>query len=857
MAGSTIGKQLIDLNLFSGSSDTFRTAIGGFWRVSSGDDAETSFEQFTDTSPITGFFDKVENKADDQSLVEVLDATVMLPNRRFPVRIYGDSTTVKNDQFWKTIFLGGTFGAQTLPTLYNEDIFSYRYTSWEAPYPRLSSSILSSFAFDEIQISYDYHKYLPNYQDYGNNVESELLMPNYYILNDLSTYNTYEEDIDLYDVNLLNLVTREGTYEEVNNLLDINYDELLPILDNVEPLTISNFAVDLSNYTYLNTTYLTSSLPQVPLSASTTVWAKDRLKNILLDRPALDKLYVEDSIESYSDQFPYYIKISFPIDGASDFSDSIQDNDFSSKFIKTLYQSFSDRIDTLVPSSSQVAITENYYSGTVGSDVLSNINTTTATTVRALDYPTMLSYCHNTFSSSADGCFFVGGRNLARDSATIGGSGAYRYFNSVSAAGVLSDTINYLNNSANFDITDLTDIYGNNDSTIETLAYRIEKSFEGETLQNYWIMNSNMQDFNFFDTQVKYNSEYTYTVYAYRLILGFKYGLSNLLLTRQLSCTDSNDEFGLEFYDPQSDDESRADALYLSDLEKTSSSGAPAATIQMLNELATLAQTTSEYPYLADMYMNYGSSLEIVEIPVFTKTLKIVDNPANEVAIRPYQIIDNSQTIGFEISLGAFAKKTYPTPIAPQDEITKQQYLDSNDLLSIDNLPRDTVAPPRFIEVYRLSEKPTSIADFDGSLISTVDAQIPDSKYSYTFKWFENIIKTNQKYYYLFRILNAQSTVGHISEIYESELINDGGYLYNVFNVLREEELQQEIFNNPTKTFKKLLQIRPRYNQIELDTTDLEFTQKASSQVANLKIGSTEDLIWNRTFKNYLWKENI
>ena len=85
--------------------------------------------------------------------------------------------------------------------------------------------------------------------------------------------------------------------------------------------------------------------------------------------------------------------------------------------------------------------------------------------------------------------------------------------------------------------------------------------------------------------------------------------------------------------------------------------------------------------------------------------------------------------------------------------------------------------------------------------------------------------------------------------IYESELVNDGGYLYSVFNVIHEEELDEETFINPSKTFKKLLQLRPNYSQIELDTTELDYNQEASSQLTNLNIGTTDDLIWGKTFK--------
>tara|TARA_R110000824_G_scaffold80365_4_gene202132 strand:+ start:39421 stop:42036 length:2616 start_codon:yes stop_codon:yes gene_type:complete len=848
MADSTREIVLIDTNLFSGSTDTFRTAIGGFWEVvSSSEGSELQFETFSDSSPSIGYFDRILARADDPSYVEVVDSEVMVPNKRFPIRVFGDNDNVINDDFWKTIFLGGVYSERTYQKLYNENVFNYHYTSWQTPYPALSASLLSSFGMTEMAITYDYNCYLPEYEAYTNNLDSELLIPNYYVLNDLLTYDTDADDSDLFDPLLLKFVTREDIYENVNSLLNIDRGELIRNFGPTSTKVTSNYTVDLKKFTNLYLTYLTSSVPQTPLSASTIDWAKDKFQNILLDTRAIEKLYKEDSIDSNSEYFPYYVKISFPLDDTGDFCDSINEHDFSTKFIKNLYMSYDNKISSLVPSSSQFASSATYYSGTLDASIYSSVVQTQNVDVRTIDYPKFLAYCHNTYSSSADECMFVGQRNIARDSNTHGGRGSYRYFNSVSSLGVLGDTINYLSNSANFNVSSLEDIYGNTERTVETLAYRIEKIGGAPTgddrtqnvLQNYWIMNSDMQDFDFFDTQVKYDTDYTYTVYAYKLICGLKYSYSDLLLTKQLMCDMEDGSYGLEFYDPLDADEPRANQIYKTDSGR----------IQNLNELATTAQTTSNYAYLADMYLNYEPSMQIVEVPVFRKKVSVMDNPPTELVARPYQIIDNSQTVGFEISLGPYIERLYSDGISSDDLIRKEKYLYGKDILSTEEVTSKTVSLPSAIQVYRLSEKPSSISDFDGSLIGTMQIQEENSKYPYTSNWFENIIKTNQKYYYMFRVLNEQQIPSPHSDIYESELVNDGGYIYSVFNVLRETDLQEKIYNKPTKTFKKLIQIKPRYNQVEMRTSELQYSQPASSQVENLEIGTSLDPIWDRTFK--------
>tara|TARA_R110002012_G_scaffold37617_3_gene105243 strand:+ start:233 stop:3067 length:2835 start_codon:yes stop_codon:yes gene_type:complete len=62
----------------------------------------------------------------------------------------------------------------------------------------------------------------------------------------------------------------------------------------------------------------------------------------------------------------------------------------------------------------------------------------------------------------------------------------------------------------------------------ETVVYRVAK-YKGrpensQPIQNYWFPNSNNIDvINLVDTQVKYNSTYTYRVFAYQLVIGSEY----------------------------------------------------------------------------------------------------------------------------------------------------------------------------------------------------------------------------------------------------------------------------------------------------------------------------------------------
>jgi len=841
MSDSMVEIILTNQTLLSGSNDKLRTAVGGFWYAVSSSSGETlEYEDFKAMKPLTGYFDKVSSKATGE-YKETIDSDSLLLSKKFPIRIYGNSEHVKNDEFWKTIFLGGTLGGNTYSAIYSAQSFNYLHTSYTTPYWKNEAVRLPSMAVETVQITYDYNRYISKYQSYASSVESELYLPNYYLLGDMSTYDIYDEDAALFDNNLINLVTSENTYKDIGSLFTLNEPAMAAGLDTRSPkrlkmLTTSDSGYD---YSYLNTTYLTASLPQVSLSGTTENWASARLENILLDIDAVDKLYKTDNIESNSDYFPYYAKISFPFDDTSDFYESIKENDFSSKFIKTLYMAFDDKISTLIPVTASVIQSQNYFSGSTDGSSYSYKEIKARRPYRTLDYSKFLLHCRNTYSSSAANCLFVGAYNPQRKSALAGGTGAYRHLNTVSSAGVISDMIAYLSSSANFDISALSDVYGQNEVKSETLAYRISKwsnVYTGQSKQNYWIMNSDMQDFNFFDTQVKYGVPYTYEIWAYKLICGFKYKFSDLILTKQLAC-DLDEMYGLEFYNPLTD--AREEQLF----DKTGGR------IQSLNDFATMAQIISTYPYLADMYLTYEPFLQLVEVPVMTKEITITDNWPQKPLASGYQIIDNSQTIGFKISVGDHEDAPYLSTITADDELAKNNYLYSKDLLPTDNVTHKSVSAARYIEVYRLSKKPTSVTDFDNNLIHTMDLTISNTKYSYKTGFFENIIKTNQKYYYLFRILNEQTVPGHLSDIYETELVNDGGYLYSVFNVLSESDLEETQIRSTSKSFKKLIQFQPRFHQTDFETSQVDYTQEASSQLEYLTVGTAEDLIWDKTFK--------
>ena len=896
--------KIIDLNLFYNSNDTFRTAVGGYWETEEISEGTTvNFKTYNKDAPLFEYFHKIEI---NDSLEEVISEDVILQNKKLPVRVYGNSTVI-NDKHWRDLFLGGSFAGQQLLPIYNEELYGYHYFINSLPYSKMEAAVMEgNSTTNQIQISYDYNNYLPDYENYIRNLDSELLIPNYYVLADLHSYDYVDLDVTLDEVQLVTIVGKQVSYDmdvlkyaaiEGNGLYFnniFNYD----LAANEPYIDINSEAV--KDQTYLATQYLPVDYARNPLSSSTISAIKNKFQNIIFDDASLNKLYNEENITQYSEFFPYYIKINFPLNKtefynaahtpddketpeiiSTELVDIITKNKYTTRFLKTLKEVFNDEIAGLKFDETEYGMNMNYLSSSEEDNVTHETQTTENVSLRTVDFIEMLSYNYNNYESLTDNCYYVGERNIYRDS-MFDQFGSYRYMNTISVSHVLKDLADIMPNYV--DVDNLKDfVYdGEGSAYRETVAYRIQKvggnpAGDGRTqntLQNFWLLNSTeLEEFNFYDTQVKYGQDYTYHVYEYVMVMGARYKFSDLRLTRAINANNITEEggvtfHGLQFYDPATNE--AVDQLFYDESSLTT-------------EFASLSEEKSGHPYLADFYLNYEPCLLIFEVPVFSKTLKVLDNPANSATIIPYQHMDASQKIGFGIKYDSHSKETFPTTISNADVKLKNDYLHGKDFLSSDLISKElstvtaigttyvqtleSVSRPRYIEIYRTEEKPTAYTDFDNKLVTTLDLDMGDDTVykttfakttvrhralpdqTYTIDFFDQRIRTNKKYYYLFRVLNEQRVIGQTSEIYETELINDGGYLYAVFNVLHEEDLEQDIYVEPSKKVKKIIHLQPNISQIVLDTTDVDFGQEAPTQVSNLKIGTADDLIWNKKFK--------
>ena len=115
--------------------------------------------------------------------------------------------------------------------------------------------------------------------------------------------------------------------------------------------------------------------------------------------------------------------------------------------------------------------------------------------------------------------------------------------------------------------------------------------------------------------------------------------------------------------------------------------------------------------------------------------------------------------------------------------------------------------------------------------------------------FYEERVRANQKYYYLFRFRNALQITGHCSKIYEIELVDDGSFKYIKTDTLSVEELTPPLMTAPSLPFKKLIQLVPNTSQMLLDDSEVDYSNGAYAEYDNVSVGRSEHSIFDRRFK--------
>tara|TARA_Y100000310_G_scaffold22956_1_gene22019 strand:- start:2229 stop:5036 length:2808 start_codon:yes stop_codon:yes gene_type:complete len=910
---STKQVQFIDTSALSGSTEKLRTEMGQYWQIVETDYGDVPVfnasnitelaavylgEIYNWTSPMSynnpysdylGFALIKYPLHPEGDLKTSASADTVVPNYKVPVRMYGREDNLRSDKEWKDYLLGGTLRGKSTGGIFNTKVFDTFGFSYDIPYSELESKTLHAITngtYDSLEMTCDYNTYLPNYIQHISTLANERLIPNIYFIDIAANANRAIGGSFLAAWERVNGTGPRIPKEEFVDrtitkavMLDYNLDwdvfqidnagtntSLLPEYPTVYTTTPGGSTGRLYDTFVRTKEYLNSLVPANPLGSETSEKLSLISQNIIFDNNAIN----DHMINFYMlmrENWPFYNKITFnpPESDNTTYRDLITDHDYSAKFMSILKEYFLEEAAGKLITKGFLNFSEYFTVDTENSQI-NDSKTTENITMKSCEFVDMLMYGYNNDSPVSDNSYQIGYENESDIGSIKDIKSSLRYINTDNVLDLLNRTVDSMTEPNSYQIFNdfpkhswrgFYALLGDDINYDETIAYRIEKiggpptgdSQTQNTIQNFWFFNNtDLLTFKYSDTQVKYGAEYTYNVYAYVLVAGMKYKTDDLIITRQIgstTTTDGNgqevlDKYCLEFYNPKTGE--ATEQLWTKDNTLTAE-----------NQFATTAQITDTNPYLADFNLYYEPSIKIFEVPLGTKTFRPLDSPPNSLDVIPFQKLDDSQTLGFNIKYEEFASsengEELPPAITAADIAYLGEYRNTYDMIT-NSVFTETISPQTQVEVLRLSERPAAYTDFAEASHGVVDLQIENKNYYLTDEIFYDKIQTNKKYYYLFRFVNAHGISGRISTILQAELIDDGGYKYSVFKDLFDEDLDSDIFIQPSKTFKKLIHILPNLKQLMLNTSKVDFNDHAANQLENLGVGThVNDPLWGKTFK--------
>ena len=334
----------------------------------------------------------------------------------------------------------------------------------------------------------------------------------------------------------------------------------------------------------------------------------------------------------------------------------------------------------------------------------------------------------------------------------------------------------------------------------ETLMYVVKKkrSPTGPAIQTYYISAelANDRPTVFYDTQVKYGTNYHYDIDRVVLVFGNEY-------------------------------------KYLGD------------------PIVTQGTNILGLPIKSKIEISNKPSVKILLLPYVDGTgiqALISDKPPVPPEIRFYPLkgINNKVKILLNSSTG---KMTVP-PVSIE-EADQQYFLEEyrsqtgqwnisyDDMISTDaKISFRSDDPVDAYELYRMDRIPDSYKSFQGQFILIDPVRgIPGSTL--------DIVLPNRKYYYCARSIDMHDNRSNPTHIYEIEIVDNSGQIFLNQRVLRPSPPKEDF----TKEGRRFLFIEPSFRQVVYEGTDVGVPAITSAPLSNILGSITADKVWGKSFK--------
>ena len=425
----------------------------------------------------------------------------------------------------------------------------------------------------------------------------------------------------------------------------------------------------------------------------------------------------------------------------------------------------------------------------------------------------------------------------------------------------------------------------------ETIMYIVSKrkasddgASIGDVIQEYYFLNSSEIDvLNFIDTQVDYDTEYQYDIDSVDLSIGIKYEYKNPQLVMKKIEAVSTVRTATDYEDvaDYTQNLGGSGVSMLSPPTEAAGGGLQTFGGQNIDEQQQLTDPQLVFDSIfnftfapqdiklvdgneltTEITVKYKSDYKLLRTRYASISGRVLDKPpvSPDALITPYKGKSDKLLVTLNQNVGEYFMK--PIFVRPEDYERYQKQLvaqkitadDGDASPAIEYRTDDPLGAGGYFEVFRLNKKPSTYYDFQDSLLTTIDGyhELEVGHMESDSGAFRDDIKPNRKYYYMFRVVDVHGHVSNPSPIFEIEMVDDGGTVYLIQNII---EIEEPDIKEVGKSLKKYLQIKPTFQQSLLNVPPSSspvpsaFDYVEGSEEGNIRLGTAQTGLWGKKFK--------
>jgi len=783
----------ISPNIVNAAADPLRKALSAYWSTTDNSPKRSSKPQLTYLAKNKNI--PTSNKIIDYALSEEkeVDAT-RLPSKTLSMRVYGNPAQFSNQGEWNDY----------IKNTYNAGAFLDHTFTVDKPFTKREARDLGgSTRIKTCDVNLEYNYYQEIFERMQASLNTVKALPNIY------AFYSLKEDEDG------GLTSRNAIFKKhvsLGGALSTNQSNQFTDKASENPKA-ANSAEYLKSFSRV-------VLNRPPRNLANVLSA---YSNIMLSPASV-------SLLKYNNKrfmFPMFGEITFATDKTTQFTQILQDSELSAVFMKDLYgaslgatawgsveQGFT--VQTLIPVEAKA---DN------GVTTIKNITRVGSESARVWDIEHWYDYFKNHRPAQMKTGIFLGQENREIEMAGTTSHSFYKKMIETIFIGKVRTLVKSQQRKF-IDILDGDSCYS------EEVVYKIEKYVgdpTGAPVQTFWIANTNEVDvYNFIDTQVRYGEQYSYKASVFNLVLGSRYSYSKLAVTQRVT------EDCVEF---------------MSGGEPVSPRVEGHVVVNSISKERQAISVPRDQRFMAEFDVHVLPHLFMVEVPFFVHTSRLIDDPplAPEIDILPYRT--DSRFLKFFMQASSGEKQMMPITITEEDKAMVAEIRKAKNLTKDEPITFAADDPAIAFQIYRMDKPPRRYEDFKLFIRKTVSTDISkETPQKASAIAYVDQLRSNQKYYYMFRSIDVHNMVGEPSPVYEIEMVNDKGAFYPVVRLYDMNTTPDVI---QAKTGRRFIQVIPNIQQalINEDKSGFDDYNSAKDITGNLTYGFNQESVWNKKFK--------